>query len=84
MSIEDSAFCGQGLPFCSTMVIDHPRLGRVRMNSADYDAATCGPVIDGPTMPPVSMGEANPPNKNPFIDADGNRIADAGSPMHRA
>jgi hypothetical protein len=27
----------------ATVLVDHPRLGRVRMNTADYDPATCGP-----------------------------------------
>ncbi len=36
--------------FVSTVTVDHPRLGRVRMNFASYDPATCGEILEGPTV----------------------------------
>jgi hypothetical protein len=76
MALEDSAFCGKGLPFVSVVIFDHPRLGRVRMNAADYDPATCGEIVEPATLPPVEPGKSDPVNKDPRIDANGNTIAD--------
>jgi hypothetical protein len=30
----------------ATVLIDHPRLGRVRINACDHDVAIHGPVLD--------------------------------------
>ena len=57
---------------------------RVRLNLADYDAAKHGPIVEGPTQPPIKPGVSEPALKNPFLDGDGRRIADQHSPLHRA
>lgn len=71
-------------PFVSTVLVDRPRLGRVKMNTASYDPATCGEILEGPTVRPNTPGHANSPNKDPRVDGDGKRIADRPSPMLRA
>jgi hypothetical protein len=35
--------------FVPAVVVQHPRLGRTRMNVAAYDAQTCGAIVEGPT-----------------------------------
>jgi hypothetical protein len=57
---------------------------RVRMNAADYWPERDGDILEGPTMPPTTPGVADPPNKDPRLDADGRAIADHPSPMLRA
>jgi hypothetical protein len=38
--------------FVSTVLVDHPRLGRgIRMNAAAYDPERDGVIIEGPTLP---------------------------------
>jgi hypothetical protein len=37
---------GIGLEPLPTVVVDHPRLGRVRVNACDHDVAIHGPVMD--------------------------------------
>jgi hypothetical protein len=70
--------------FEPTLLCDHPRLGRVRMNAAAYNARTCGPIIEPPTTPPRALGVSDPANKDPRLDAEGRRIADLLSPLLRA
>jgi hypothetical protein len=53
--------------FIPTVTVQHPRLGRVKMNAASYDPATCGPIIEGPTTPPLKPGHADPPNFDPHL-----------------
>jgi hypothetical protein len=65
--------------FVSSVVVNHPRLGRVRMNTASYDAATCGPIVEGPTLRPNSAGLASEPLKDPKVDDEGRVIADLPS-----
>ncbi len=68
----------------STVIVQHPRLGRVRMNTDAYDAATCGPIIEPPTMPPPTLSVIDALLKNPKVDNEGRLIADQHSPMLRA
>lgn len=72
------------ITFIPTIVVEHPRLGRVRMNLASHDEATCGPIIEGPSTLLMQPCVSNPPLKNPHVDDEGRRIADQSSPMHRA
>jgi hypothetical protein len=71
--------------FVSTVLVSNWKgTGRqARMNTADYDPARDGAIIDGPTQL-VVPGVSDPPLKNPFLDGEGRRIADLHSPMHRA
>jgi hypothetical protein len=68
----------------STVVCNHPRLGRCRMNATSYDPATCGPIIEPATQPPPTRSVSDAPLKNPKLDEQGRRIADMSAPMHRA
>jgi hypothetical protein len=34
--------------FISTVLVNHPRLGIVKMNADSYNPATCGPIVEGP------------------------------------
>lgn len=72
------------IDFVSTVVVDHPRLGRVKMDTADYDPKRDGPILDGPTIRTNAPGLPPKPNKDPRLDADGNVIAAQASPMLRA
>ena len=42
--------------FVSTVLVDHPRLERVRMDTTSYDAATCGPIVEDPTLALMRRG----------------------------
>jgi hypothetical protein len=65
--------------FVPTILVDHPRLGRARMNVVDWiDEATSGRVIDGPTTPPIEPGASDPPLKDPKRNSDGTLIAEVG------
>lgn len=70
--------------FTSTVTVQHPRLGRVKMNAADYRPERDGPIIEGPTQPPIKPGASDPALKNPRVDGSGHVIADLASPLHRA
>jgi hypothetical protein len=50
------------------------------MNAHSYDPATCGPIIEGRTQPPVQPGYSDPPLKDPKRDHDGRVIADQDQP----
>jgi hypothetical protein len=70
--------------FVPTVFVQHPRLGRMRMNVAAYDAQTCSAIVEGPTTPPIKPSAHDPPLKGPRFDAKGRRIANLHSPMLRA
>lgn len=70
--------------FVATVIVQHPRLGKVKMNFNDYDAAKHGPILSGPTQPARRKGVADPANKDPRIDDDERVIAEQASTMHRA
>jgi hypothetical protein len=64
----------------STVLVNHPRLGRVRMNAADWiDKATSGPILEGPTTPTPSLSVPDEPLKDPRLDGEGRVIADQSS-----
>jgi hypothetical protein len=56
MRLNRAADEGQGNQ--STVVVDHLRLGRVKMNTSAYDLATCGPIFEGPTHSILSVPHA--------------------------
>ena len=56
--------------FATPVLVDHPRLGRVRMNAASYDAETRAPIIEGPTTPEPHVEPATP-LKDPTRDNQG-------------
>jgi hypothetical protein len=62
--------------FVSTVVVRHPRLGIVRMDTSDYDPAICGEILESATVPPNTPGHADAPNKDPHFDDQGRRIAE--------
>lgn len=51
--------------FVSTVVVNDPRLGVVRMNASDYRADVNGAIISGPTLPPIPVGVSDPANFDP-------------------
>jgi hypothetical protein len=51
--------------FISTVLVEHPRLGKVRMNAASYDPATCGEIVEGPTAPTHATRSRGPGEQRP-------------------
>jgi hypothetical protein len=62
--------------FISTVLVDHPRLGRVRENSDAYDAQTCCAVVEGPTQPPPTRCMRRRAAEKSDRDEQGRQIAD--------
>jgi hypothetical protein len=70
--------------FISTALVEHPRLGRVRMNVASYNPDRDGPNIEGPNQPPPTLSVHYAPDKEPKVNEDGKPITDLHSPLLRA
>lgn len=72
--------------FVSTVVVlNWKGTGRTaRMNTSDYLAERDGAIIEPATLRANAAGASDPPNKDPRLDADGNRIAEQASPLLRA
>jgi hypothetical protein len=69
------------IAFVSTVVVNW-KGKRCTLNFSDYVEAIHGPILEGPTMPEVG-GEADPPLKNPKVNAEGRAICDLPSTATR-
>jgi hypothetical protein len=69
--------------YVPTVLVNHPRLGKVRMNLSDYKADLHGPILEEPTEPAPASGRGGPAQQGPALRRAGpthRRFAFADAP----